>query len=336
MMAFFRNREIKIFALLMAAICVIAVITGFVISFITGVFTAILCGLFCMVYFVFTRQRYRDIAFLGEQIDIVLHGKDGFDPNMFNEGELSILQSEIHKMTVRLKEQSDMLKKEKVYLSDSIADIAHQLKTPLTSINMIVSFLGHSDLEPQHRLELVGELKSLLARIDWLITTLLKISKIDAGTAIFQKEPVSVPILLQKAAEPFLISLELRNIELRINGDDAAQFIGDLRWTSEAIGNIFKNCMEHCGNGGLIEIDYTLTPLFTEIIIKDNGSGINAEDLPYIFERFYQGKDAKDSSFGVGLAFCRMILSLQNATIKAANRTDGGACFTIRFYHQVV
>jgi len=109
-----------------------------------------------------------------------------------------------------------------------------------------------------------------------------------------------------------------------------------LRWTSEAIGNIFKNCMEHCGNGGLIEIDYTLTPLFTEIIIKDNGSGINAEDLPYIFERFYQGKDAKDSSFGVGLAFCRMILSLQNATIKAANRTDGGACFAIRFYHQVV
>jgi signal transduction histidine kinase len=336
MMAFFRNREIRIFALLMAAICVTAVITGFVISFITGVFTAILCGLFCMAFFVFTRKRYRDIAFLGEQIDIVLHGKDGFDPNMFNEGELSILQSEIHKMTVRLKEQSDMLKKEKVYLSDSIADIAHQLKTPLTSINMIVSFLGHSDLEPQRRLELVGELKSLLARIDWLITTLLKISKIDTGTAIFQKAPVSVPILLQKAAEPFLIPLELRNIELRVNGDDAAQFTGDLRWTSEAIGNILKNCMEHCENGGLIEIDYTPNPLFTEIIIKDNGSGIDADDLPHIFERFYQGKDAKDSSFGVGLALARMILSLQNATIKAANRTDGGACFTIRFYHQVV
>ncbi|WP_276624025.1 sensor histidine kinase [Syntrophomonas wolfei] len=336
MMAFLRNREIRIFALLMAAICVIAVITGFVISFITGVFTTILCGLFCMAFFVFTRKRYRDIAFLGEQIDIVLHGKDGFDLNMFNEGELSILQSEIHKMTVRLKEQSDMLKKEKVYLSDSIADIAHQLKTPLTSINMIVSFLGHSDLEPQHRLELVGEMKSLLARIDWLITTLLKISKIDAGTAIFQKEPVSVPILLQKAAEPFLIPLELRNIELRVNGDGVAQFTGDLRWTSEAIGNILKNCMEHCENGGLIEIDYTPNPLFTEIIIKDNGSGIDADDLPHIFERFYQGKDAKDSSFGVGLALGRMILSLQNATIKAANRTDGGACFTIRFYQQVV
>ena len=115
-MAFFRNREIRIFALLMAAICAIAVTTGFVISFITGVFTAILCGLFCMAYFVFTRQRYRDIAFLGEQIDIVLHGKDGFDPNMFNEGELSILQSEIHKMTVRQRAVGHVKKRKSVLI----------------------------------------------------------------------------------------------------------------------------------------------------------------------------------------------------------------------------
>ena len=336
MTAVFRNREIRNFTLLLAAVCVIAVITGFVINFITGVFTIILCSLFCMAFFIFTGKRYRDIAFLSEQIDIVLHGKDGFDLNMFNEGELSILQSEIHKMTVRLKEQADMLKKEKMYLSDSMADIAHQLKTPLTSINMIASFLGHCDLEPQHRLELVGEMKSLLVRIDWLITTLLKISKIDAGTAIFQREPVAVSILLQKAAEPFLIPLELRKIELRVNGDDTIQFTGDLRWTSEAIGNILKNCMEHCENGGLIEIDYIQNPLFTEIIIRDNGPGIDADDLPHIFERFYQGKDVSGSNFGVGLALARMILSRQNGSIKAANRTDGGACFTIRFYRQVV
>ncbi len=335
-MAFFRNREIRSFALLMAAICVIAVITGFIISFITGLFTAALCSLFGWAFFTFTRIRYWDIALLGNQIDIVLHGQDELDPNMFKEGELSILQSEIHKMTVRLKEQSDLLRKDKLYLSDSMADIAHQLKTPLTSINMIVSFLGHSDLEPQRRSELVVELRSLLARIDWLLTTLLKISKIDAGTAIFPKESVPIPALLQKAAEPFLIPLELRNIELRINGDSAAQFSGDWRWTTEAIGNILKNCMEHCENDGLIEIYYAQNALFTEIAIKDNGSGIDPDDLPHIFERFYQGKNAHDSSFGVGLALARMILSRQNATIKAANRTEGGACFTIRFYHQVV
>jgi len=239
-------------------------------------------------------------------------------------------------MTVRLKEQSDLLKKEKVYLSDSMADIAHQLRTPLTSINMIVSFLGQPNLEPQWHMELMHELQSLLSRIDWLITTLLKISKIDAGTAVFQREPMPVKTLLQKAVEPFLISLELRDIKLKVDGDEEAHFTGDLQWTSEAVGNIIKNCMEHCEGGGLIDIEYAENALFTEIIIKDNGDGIDMEDLPHVFERFYQGKNARDTSFGVGLALCRMILSLQNATIKAANNADYGACFTVKFYHQVV
>jgi len=335
-MALFRNREIKKFTFLMAVICAIAIITGFLIGTITGILTAILCGIFCAVFFVFTKRRYKDIAFLCEQIDIVLHGKDIFDINICNEGELSILQSEIHKMTVRLKEQSDLLKKEKVYLSDSMADIAHQLRTPLTSINMIVSFLGQPNLEPQWHMELLHELQSLLSRIDWLITTLLKISKIDAGTAVFQREPMPVKTLLQKAVEPFLISLELRDIKLKVDGDEEAHFTGDLQWTSEAVGNIIKNCMEHCEGGGLIDIEYAENALFTEIIIKDNGDGIDMEDLPHVFERFYQGKNARDTSFGVGLALCRMILSLQNATIKAANNADYGACFTVKFYHQVV
>lgn len=331
-MAFFRNREIKRFALWMAAICAAAIIAGFVIGAITGIFAAVLCGVFAAAFFVFTRKRYSDIAFLCEQIDIVLHGKDTYDIDVCNEGELSILQNEIHKMTVRLKEQSDMLKKEKAYLSDSMADIAHQLRTPLTSINMIVSFLGKTDLEPGRRFELVRELESLLSRIDWLITTLLRMSKIDAGTAAFQKKPVFVKTLLQKAVEPFLIPLELRNIGLLVNGDESAHFIGDMQWTAEAVGNIIKNCMEHCQSGGLIEIDYAENALFTEVVIRDNGGGIPPQDLPHIFERFFQGKNAKDSSFGVGLALCRMILSLQNATVKAANGVAGGAVFTIKFY----
>jgi len=335
-MTLFRNIEVKGFTFFLAAICVIAVIMGFGVGTVTGIFTAILCGIFCAAFFVFTKKRYKDIAFLSEQIDIVLHGKDTFDINICNEGELSILQSEIYKMTVRLREQSDLLKREKVYLSDSMANIAHQLRTPLTSINMIVSFLGQPNLEPQQYTELMYELQSLLSRIDWLITTLLKISKIDAGTVVLQRELVSVENLLQKAAEPFLIPLELRNIELKTKGDEAAHFTGDLQWTSEAVGNIIKNCMEHCEGGGLIEIEYAENALYTEIIIKDNGGGIDMEDLPHVFERFYQGKNAKDTSFGVGLALCRMILSLQNATIKAANNASSGACFTMKFYHQVV
>lgn len=237
-------------------------------------------------------------------------------------------------MTIRLREQQQTLTREKAHLADSIADISHQIRTPLTSINLLIGLLSEPKLTDARRQQLIHELYELLSRIDWLITTLLKISRLDAGTVQFKQEQVSLEELLKKACVTLLIPVELRRQELRIHADGA--FRGDLSWTCEAIGNIVKNCMEHTPEGGGIEIDAAENALYSEIIIKDNGTGISSEDLPHIFERFYKGKDSDGKSFGIGLALSRMIITGQGGTVKAENRKPAGAMFTIRFYKGTV
>jgi signal transduction histidine kinase len=168
--------------------------------------------------------------------------------------------------------------------------------------------------------------------MEWLINALLKISKIDTGTAVFQKEKVNLLAMLKTSLEPLEIPMELRNISHKLNCSPGFSFQGDQNWTIEAIGNILKNSIEHTPENGTIEITCTENAIFTEIIIQDNGSGIDSEDLPHIFQRFYQGKHQKEGSYGIGLALSRMILSQENATIKAENHPAGGTKFTIRFY----
>ncbi|MCL1918936.1 MAG: HAMP domain-containing histidine kinase [Peptococcaceae bacterium] len=337
-MSFFRNKDIRHAAALLFLMCAAFTTAGFMASLLTGVFVLAVCAALCTVFFLFTRKRYHVLTRLSEQIDLILHGNDEFSVDTYTEGEVSILQSEIQKMTVRLREQADTLKKDKRYLSESLADIAHQLRTPLTSIHMLVSFLAKPDLNPEQRAEFVRDLENLLSRIDWLLSSLLKISKIDAGTAVFQQKKIPLCALLSRTVEPLEIPLEIRNIDLRIDCEEDLCITGDLNWTAEAVSNILKNCMEHTDEGGVIGITCTANTIFTELVIQDSGSGIAPEDLPHIFERFYQNPchkvRHKDSSFGVGLALCRMILSAQNATVKASNRPEGGARFTVRFYHQ--
>ena len=279
-------------------------------------------------------KRYQRISSLADDINQVLHGDSSIDFDSYSEGELSILHSEIYKMTIRLREQQQTLTREKAYLADSIADISHQIRTPLTSINLLIGLLSEPKLTDARRQQLIHELYELLSRIDWLITTLLKISRLDAGTVQFKQEQVSLEELLTKSCVPLLIPMELRGQELLVHADGT--FRGDLSWTSEAIGNIVKNCMEHTSEGGRIEIEATENALFSEIIIKDNGTGISPEDLPHIFERFYKGKDSDGKSFGIGLALSRMIIAGQGGTVKAENRKPVGAMFTIRFYKGTV
>lgn len=235
-------------------------------------------------------------------------------------------------MTVRLREQAEALKKDKIFLADSIADISHQIRTPLTSINLIANFLADEELSDERRLSLVKDLFQLLSRIDWLISTLLKISKLDAGTVKFAKDTVKVSELIQKAAKPLAIPMDLRNQQLIIKANGDEQFEGDLAWTAEAIENILKNCMEHTPDGGTIAIEAKDTPIYTELKITDTGPGIDPEDLPHLFERFYKGKNSSSGNVGIGLALARMIITSQNGTIKAENGKGGGAEFTVRFY----
>lgn len=299
-----------------------------------GIFTVIVCVCMIGLHIFITYQRYRKIQELSLEIDKTLHGEEHIFSRKYTEGELAILESEIQKMTLRLREQKEQLLDEKKYLADSLADISHQIRTPLTSINLLVSFLGDRAITEEKRKKTVRELYELLSRIDWLITTLLKISKLDAGTIAFKTETISMSELIQKSTAPLLVPMELREQTLKIEAEGI--FFGDLDWTSEAIGNIVKNCMEHTPMGGVIEIHTNENPIYTEIQITDTGSGIEKGDLPHIFERFYKGKHSSEKSFGIGLALSRMIINKQNGTIKVENRNTKGAEFTIRFYKELI
>ena len=305
-MSFLRNKEIRNECLLVISITVIAAIGAYIWNPMCGVFVFVICTMLNLVHFVNVYRRYQKIRELSSDINRILHEDVHISFDKYEEGELAILESEVQKMVVRLREQKSQLLADKKYLADSIADISHQIRTPLTSINLLVSFLSEPDITEEKRQKTIRELYELLSRIDWLITTLLKISKLDA---------------------------ELRGQGLKI--ETQGQFVGDVNWTSEAIGNIVKNCMEHTLAEGVLSIKATENTLYREIIIEDTGCGIDPEDLPHIFERFYKGKNSSNKSFGVGLALARGIINAQNGTVKAENKKEGGAKFTLRFYKEL-
>ncbi len=333
-MKLLKNKEVRGALLWQLSVAVIACFVCFRFDLRAGLTAVALSLLLMLIFCISTYKRYQRLSSLADDINQILHGDSSMDFDHYSEGELSILHSEIYKMTVRLREQQQKLLSDKKYLADSVADISHQLRTPLTSINLLVERLSASGLTDKCRHQLTNELYELLDRIDWLITTLLKISKLDAGTVSFNKETVSLETLIKKSCSPLLIPIELHGQELILRAE--GNFYGDLAWTSEAVGNIVKNCMEHTPEGGRIEIDAAENALYSEIIIKDNGTGISPEDLPHIFERFYKGKDSDGKSFGIGLALSRMIIAGQGGTVKAENRKPVGAMFTIRFYKGTV
>lgn len=278
----------------------------------------------------FTKARYKSIAQISDQIDLVLHNADHLYIGESDEGELSILQSEITKMTLRIREQNDALKKEKEHLADSLADIAHQLRTPLTSVNLILSLLENNPDENERK-SLIRETKELFVQMDWLLTSLLKLSRLDAGIVMFKSEQIDVTSLICAALRPFQIPMELHDITLQTDVPKGMIIQGDLGWLSEAIQNILKNCMESAGDNGKIEIVCMDNPLFTEIAIHDSGAGFEKEDLPCLFDRFYRGKNAGATGYGIGLALCKMIITRQGGMITAKNHPQSGAIFSIRF-----
>ena len=325
-----RNKEFRWFVILFGTLAIFLITIGFIISQAAGILILISSAVFGTAFFVFTKARYRNLARISKQIDLVLHNADRMELGEENEGELSILHSEITKMTLRIREQNDMLKKDKQYLSDALADIAHQLRTPLTSANLILSFLAKNPNEKE-RQTFVRELEELLVRMDWLITSLLKISRLDAGVVAFQNEVIGVYDLIQSALRPLSISLELRGIDTDIHIPNTINIRGDFGWLSEAIQNIIKNCMESINENGNIEIACVDNPLYTELVIHDSGAGFCKEDLPHVFDRFHRGANANASGYGIGLALCKMIVTQQGGLLTAKNHSQSGAVFTIRF-----
>jgi len=329
-----RNKEIRVLLTLIIGVSIIGVILSSIINPVSGIITFIVAFLIIYLANLFTLRRYKEIEKLSGYLRNISNGNYSMDIRDNEEGELSILKNEIYKVTLMLSKQGEFLKKDKEKLADAISDISHQLKTPLTSMMVMIDLLSEENLNLEKRIEFTKNIEMQLERMDWLLTSLLKLSKIDAGTITFKKDKVKVSELIKKAMSPLLIPMELKEQKLIVDGNENTSFTGDLNWSIEAIVNIVKNCIEHTKNKGVISIFYEENPLYTEIKILDNGSGIEKEDLPYIFKRFYKGKNASAGSVGIGLAMAKSIIVSQNGDISVRSKKNQGTEFSIKFYNK--
>lgn len=287
------------------------------------------------VFLLFLSRRYRTVSELNEYAGRIAGGQQTLDIRDNGEGEFSILKNEIYKITTMLREQSATLKRDKLKLADSIADISHQLKTPLTSLSVLTDLLMDGPSE-EMRAEFLERIRSQLDRMEWLVSSLLTLSKLDAGTITMKREPYPVSRLIQRTLDTLAVPIETRQLEISVSGDPAAEITGDLEWTAEALINILKNGIEHTPERGRIDISWETNPIYARITITDSGSGIDAQDLPYIFNRFYKGKNAGKDSVGIGLAMAHEIVKRQNGDITATSNPGKGTSFFITFYKQTV
>lgn len=329
-----QNVEFRRRSLLLLTVSVIACAVGFVIQPACGFLTLAVCLFFLLYYLVTSLRRDRQMEQLSQCIDQALYGRDGALLSACQEGELAILQTQLQKLLVKLRQSSARDQEDKAFLRDSIADISHQLRTPMTSLNLIAAMLPEVGGDSVRQRELQQQLNQLLQRIDWLVDALLNLAKIDAGTAYFRRNTLDAAQVLRQAAEPLEIALEIREITLQVTG--SGSYTGDGAWSAEALGNILKNCMEHVPQGGKILVEISQTPLYTQLCLQDTGPGFAPDDLPHLFERFYKRHNAAPNSFGIGLALAQRIISAQNGTIRAQNAPEGGALFTVRFYHGTI
>ena len=294
------------------------------------------------VFFYLYRKREKE---LDQVIAYLMKLQDGEElpgPEKQREGKMGILQSEIYKLTIWLNGQRDMEKSERKYLSDFLSDVSHQIKTPMAAITIMTDLLKDPGLSTEKRLEFVSNIDRETERITWLIKNLLVLSQLEAGVLKLKKEKISVKELLERVLRSFEVMAEVKEIELSMElPSEGASFgektqemslVCDIRWTTEALSNIVKNCLEHTEPGGFVKIAVSQNNFSTNIMIRDNGKGIAQKDLPHIFERFYKAANSDDSGVGIGLAMSRQIFLLQGATVSVRSREGEGTEFLIKFY----
>ncbi|WWD84428.1 Adaptive-response sensory-kinase SasA [Terrisporobacter glycolicus ATCC 14880 = DSM 1288] len=298
---------------------------------INWVFLCIILILFIILALSYFKKIYEDIKDMTDYVYNCSEGRRFEMKNRNQDGQIGLLKTELIKMTNILKEKVELLNNEKIFLNNTISDISHQLKTPMTSL-VILNDLMYEDLPKETKIEFLDKIKSQLNRMEWLVKSMLKLSKVEAKVIDFEKKEVRINELIKRSVAPSLIPMEIKNIELSISGDENTSYIGDINWSSEAFVNIIKNCIEHTPKGGKINIRYDQNPLYCEIVIKDSGEGIDKKDLPHIFKRFYKGKTSKEDSVGIGLAMSKSIIESQNGDIYVNSEKNEGTEFHIIFH----
>ena len=243
------------------------------------------------------------------------------------EDEFSKLQDEIYKTVTTLYQTRDAALKAKSNFAENLYNIAHQLKTPITSISLSTQMMKENP-SPKHLEQILKQLSSLTH----LEEALLLLSRIDAGTLTLERTEIDVFTVLMLAVDNLQELFVEADVCVNIPESGSVLICADMEWTMEAFMNLFKNCMEHTPAGGTVHCSYEQNPLYTQIRIWDTGTGFAKKDIPHLFERFYRGENSKGSGIGIGLAISKAIIERQNGTISAVNLPDSGACFEIRIY----
>lgn len=299
---------------------------------------ALICALLGLsvtgIFIYYTKKRYDALNELNNYLSLICSGKYDLDIADNSEGEVSILKNNIYKVMILLRTKNELLERDNTYLSDSLADISHQLKTPLTSM-MVMTDLLKEEKKADKQQEFISIIETQLDKMKWLITNLLKMSKLDADTVDFKKEEFSCREALEQSVKPFLITFDLKGIDLTMDIGDF-DIVGDSGWTVEALENIIKNCIEHTDKNGELKITTKENFIYNSILISDNGCGIAKEDLPHIFERFYHGKNSSSDSVGIGLALAKIIFEKENAQISVTSEENEGTEFEIKFYKSII
>lgn len=280
-------------------------------------------------YLKIQKKQTMDIAKRIERINL---GDYSLQIDENSEDELSLLDNQIYRTTVKFREQAENSRKDKENLQKSLSDISHQLKTPLTSIIVMVeNILDDDDMPLEIRREFLNDIKHNTNTISFLVQSLLKLSKLDAEALKFRYEQVEVKSIVDECIKNTAVMAEILGVRLETDCNDIILNC-DRKWLCEAITNIIKNCIEHSHNGN-IKITADQNKLYTKISIKDNGSGITKEDLPHIFERFYKGKNSSDDSVGIGLSLAKTIIEKQGGYISVSSELNKGSEFVIKFFN---
>ena len=301
-------------------------------GFLAGIF------LFAITYAFRNKTEAKRIEELSDYLEQVNMGK-AVVLSVSGEDLFSRLEDEIYKTVTFLYQTKDAAVQAKNDFAENLSNIAHQIKTPITAISLSLQTLSEMPMKKEYEKDRMEQIKKQLNRLIHLEESLLVLSRLDAGTLMFQKEDVDVFTLLVLAADNLqeLFADSGTFIDIPESGEMAVT--ADLNWTMEAVINVMKNCMEH-NAGGTVHCSYGQNPLYTEIFIWDEGDGFAKEDIPHLFKRFYRGKNAdaggniRGSGIGIGLALSKEIIEHQNGTIRAKNLPNGGACFEIRLYKQ--
>ena len=285
-----------------------------------------------IIFLIYIKNKDKDIKDITKYIEEINKGNYELKINSISEDELSILKNEIYKTTIKLKEAYINTNNDKLSIKKSLEDISHQLKTPLTSILiMLDNLIDDPNMDINIRQDFITDIKRQVVNINFLVQNLLKLSKFDSNTIHFIKENNKLSNILKEAIKNVSTLCDLKDIKIIINGDDESTIYSDFKWEVEALTNILKNSIEHTKDKKEILVDYNTNNVYSIIKIKDYGVGIAHDDLKHIFERFYKGKNSSPDSIGIGLSLAKAIINEDNGIISVESNSNG-TTFIIKYY----